>query len=98
MTAIEKVKEQIGMLGRYDSPDVMPFECVVSDHSYDTTKWGHLERFVFRIHTIDTQTPRAEYVEVICEITEDGIENPRDWTVNAVEPKIVTETRYIIKS
>ncbi len=97
MSSVDRIKEQIANLGRYDSPDVIPFEIVHTNHSYETTKSGHLERFVFRVNRLETQTPRTEYVEVICEITEYGIEDPTEWTVNAVEPKIVTETRYIVK-
>lgn len=98
MSAVEKVKESVRLAGVRISPEDLPYEIVESDYSYDTTRHGTLARFILKVETIDTQTPRSEYVEIVAELTSEGLEAPEEWTVSAVEKKTVTKTEFVRKS
>ena len=99
MSAVEKVRDHALKAGRYIAPDDLPFELVLSDYHYESTRHGHRSRYILKVEIVEaTQTPRSEYVEVVCEFDNDeGIEAPEEWSFALVEKKTVTKTEYVRK-
>ena len=98
MNAVERVRQNAIQAGRFAGPDDLPFQVVHSDYHHAKTKHGHRSRYVLRVEEIHSMTPRTSYVEVICEYhPEEGINSPDEWLFYEVEPKIVTETKYVRK-